>query len=172
LVISLSSDLHNHNHSTEHLTSFTSPAHLTRTPPPHPNTPLPLHTLHTPTSIPTSTPTHNMPSSRSTQSNSRSRVRTQNKAATGSDSSPHMARRGKGSANANRARREKAGTLKIDSAADEAAPISADQVDDHGEFEMTEGKLRKQAEQKWALRMNTIAPILGSGSDSENETDE
>ena len=109
-----------------------------------------------------------MPSSRSTQSNSRSRVRTQNKAATGSNSSPNMARRGKGSANANRARREKAGTLKIDSAADEAAPISADQVDDdHGEFEMTEGKLRKQAEQKWALRMNTIAPDSGSGSDSD-----
>ena len=103
-------------------------------------------------------------STKSHSSNARSRAG-QNKAATGSKSSPNMARRGKGSANANRARREKAGTLKIDGA---KPPIAADHfVDDHDEFELTEGKLRKQAEQKWALRMNTIAPDSGSGSDSD-----
>ena len=97
------------------------------------------------------------------------------KSAGGTSGIPNMAQRSKGkSSTGNRSKRELAGSVKT-----ALSPIGTDTNHspipttlDDAELEMTEGKMRKQAQQKWALRMNAIAPTGADSDEDETEGDE
>ena len=110
-----------------------------------------------------------MPSRSATSSHAAASRGRSSKSASSSAGSPSMAHRSKGrSANGNRAKRELAGGLKTTRS---AGPIDDNEIesDEDAELEMTEGKLRKQAEQRWSARMLAIAPHAADSDQGEGE---
>ena len=114
-----------------------------------------------------------MPSHSTTSSRAGAASRGRSSKSAGGPGSASQAQRSKGrSTNGNRAKRELAGGLKT---ARTAAPIDDDieiESDEDAELEMTEGKLRKQSEQRWSARMNALAPNVADSDQGEGELSE
>ena len=113
-----------------------------------------------------------MPSHSTTSSRAGAASRGRSSKSAGGPGSASQAQRSKGrSTNGNRAKRELAGGLKTDRS---AAPIDDNEIesDEDAELEMTEGKLRKQSEQRWSARMHALAPNAADSDQGEDEVSE